>query len=82
MSRRSNSEHCLACENHLRRKARKARDDDIVAMWDEGMAQADIAAELGYGPNSAPPELSRLMHEGRIQARRAGYRARHAAMRS
>jgi hypothetical protein len=72
------SAQCLKCETEVKIAGRVARDDDIVLMWNEGMSQREIAVTLGYSPNSRPPELSRLMSEGRIQARREGYRRRHA----
>jgi hypothetical protein len=74
---RAGAETCHPCYIAELHRARVARDEDIVLMWESGMSQVAIALELGYSANSCPPELSRLMHEGRIQARREGYRRRH-----
>jgi hypothetical protein len=76
------AKHCQKCEDEMRTAARNARDDDIVLMWNEGMSQREIAVTLGYSPNSHPPELSRLMSEGRIKARREGYRRKHREQRA
>jgi predicted transcriptional regulator len=75
-------ETCRSCYHAELRRARACRDDDIVLMWESGLSVADIRRELGYAATSTPPELSRLMREGRIQARRAGYRRRHELERS
>lgn len=76
-SRWAGREHCRPCENEIRTLARETRLEDVALMWDAGMAQSDIARELGYGPNSNPPQLSELMRRGRIQARREGVRRKH-----
>lgn len=62
--------------------ARAARDEDIIEMWNEGLPLVEIKAVLGYGPNSNPPEMSRLMASGRIKARREGFRRKHEAERA
>jgi DNA-binding transcriptional regulator LsrR (DeoR family) len=42
-------------------------------MYREGMTQREIARELGYGPNSIPPEITEARRLGLIGYRNRGY---------
>lgn len=75
--RRTHAERCADCFQAEKAAGRACRDDDFVLMWNEGMSLAEIKKELGFSVSSNPPEMSRLMAEGRIQARREGYRRKH-----
>lgn len=60
-----NTKRCMPC----RKAKRSARDDQIVAMYQEGMPLREIAARLGWARNGLSRYVARLRREGRI-----GYR--------
>jgi DNA-binding NarL/FixJ family response regulator len=47
------------------------RLDDVAALYNEGASQREIAAYLGYGPTSIPPELDQARKRGLIGTRHA-----------
>jgi hypothetical protein len=71
-------DHCKTCEEGMRQAARRERMDDVAQLWNEGATLDEIKAYMGYGENSHPPILSEMMALGMIQARREGYRRKHA----
>lgn len=71
-------QRCIHCWNAEVTAGHRERMDDIAQMWNEGATLAEIQAYMGYAENSRPPILSEMMALGLIQARREGYRRRHA----
>jgi hypothetical protein len=69
---------CGGCWRAELKQAKRERMDDIAQLWNEGATVEEIKAYMGYGPNSTPPILSEMMALGLIEARREGYRSKHA----
>jgi hypothetical protein len=76
--RRWKAETCATCYVEELKRAKRERMDDIAQLWNEGATIHEIRAYLGYGPNSNPDILSEMMRLGLIEARREGYRRKHA----
>jgi hypothetical protein len=69
---------CASCHHAATSAANRERMDDIAQLWNEGATLEEIKAYMGYGPKSNPPLLTRMMRLGVIEARREGYRRKHA----
>lgn len=65
------AERCHECYERIEALAVAARLDDVAALYNEGASQREIAAYLGYGPTSIPPELDQARKRGLIGARHA-----------
>ena len=66
-------EHCDACRKELDAVARRARIEHVAEMIREGLSYREIAAKLGYGPNSRPPEVTEAHRLGLVGYRYRGY---------
>jgi hypothetical protein len=73
------SESCRACEFAARKRARLARLEDVAAMYNEGLPIREIAQEIGYGPNSIPPEMTGARRLGLIGYRYDGWNERESS---
>lgn len=62
--RRCGSEQCRKCADEQRARGFECRLDDVAEMYREGMSLREIARELGYGPNSTPPEVTEARRRG------------------
>src|SRR5687768_6104964 len=71
---RGEAERCADCFRAERAAGARERMDDIAQLWNEGASLKEISRYMGYGPNSKPPILSKMMALGIIEARRAGVR--------
>jgi hypothetical protein len=58
------AERCRECFERIEALAVAARLDDVAALYNEGASQREIAAYLGYGPTSIPPELDLARKRG------------------
>lgn len=66
-------EVCGACRRRIEARAHRARVEDVAEMYREGMSHREIAAELGYGPNSMPHEIIEARRLGLIGYRNKGW---------
>lgn len=64
---------CRACCRKREAAAQRARVEDVAEMYREGLSMREIAAELGYGPNSKPWEVTEARRLGLIGYRNRGY---------
>lgn len=67
---------CMACHREIDAAAILARLEDVAEMYREGMPVREIAAALGYGPNSNPPQISEAFRRGLLTDDDRRYQAR------
>jgi DNA-binding NarL/FixJ family response regulator len=58
---------CLSCHREREAAAHLARVEDVAEMYREGMSMKEIAATLGYGPNSIPPQVHEAFKLGLLK---------------
>jgi hypothetical protein len=65
------AERCRECYERIEALAVAERLDDVAVLYNEGASHREIAAYLGYGPTSMPPEIVKARKRGLIGARHA-----------
>jgi hypothetical protein len=70
---RNGAKRCHPCWCEEERRQRAARVELVARMYSDGKSYREIAAALGYGPNSQPPEITEARRRGLIGYRNRGY---------
>lgn len=66
-------ERCWSCEAKRRHERGEERIQQIAEMYRQGLSMREIAAALGWGDNSRPPEITEAHRRGLIGYRNRGY---------
>lgn len=65
---RKGHERCADCHRKREQMATDAKLHDVAEMYREGLSQREIAAMLGYGAHSSPPEINEAFRRGILRA--------------